>query len=43
VREIFRRYAEENCSIADLARWLTEQGIPTRKGSGCGIARRYGG
>ena len=32
VREIFRRYTEENCSIADLARWLTEQGIPTRTG-----------
>src|SRR5512142_789000 len=32
VREIFRRYTEENCSIADLARWLTAQGIPTRKG-----------
>ena len=32
VREIFRRYTEENCSIADLARWLTEQGTPTRKG-----------
>jgi site-specific DNA recombinase len=32
VREIFRRYTEEDCSIADLARWLTEQGIPTRKG-----------
>jgi len=32
VREIFRRYAEEDCSIAELARWLTEQQIPTRKG-----------
>ena len=32
VREIFRRYTEENCSMADLARWLTAQGIPTRKG-----------
>jgi site-specific DNA recombinase len=32
VREVFRRYTEEDCSIADLARWLTEQGIPTRKG-----------
>lgn len=30
-REIFRRYTEEDGSIADLARWLSEQGIPTRK------------
>jgi site-specific DNA recombinase len=32
VREIFRRYSEEDCSIAELARWLTEQQIPTRTG-----------
>jgi site-specific DNA recombinase len=32
VREIFRRYAEDSCSIADLARWLSGQGIPTRTG-----------
>jgi site-specific DNA recombinase len=32
VRELFRRYTEDGCSIADLARWLTGQGIPTRKG-----------
>jgi site-specific DNA recombinase len=32
VREIFRRYTEEDCSMADLARWLTDQGIMTRKG-----------
>ncbi|MCA1700951.1 MAG: recombinase family protein, partial [Actinobacteria bacterium] len=32
VREVFRRYTEEDCSIADLARWLTGQQIPTRKG-----------
>jgi site-specific DNA recombinase len=32
VREIFRRYTDEDCSIAELARWLTEQEIPTRKG-----------
>src|SRR5919109_1480853 len=31
-REVFRRYTEDGCSIADLARWLTGQGIPTRKG-----------
>src|SRR5919198_558 len=32
VREVFRRYTEEVCSIAEVARWLTEQQIPTRKG-----------
>jgi site-specific DNA recombinase len=32
VREIFRRYAEGGCSIGELARWLTAQGIPTRTG-----------
>jgi site-specific DNA recombinase len=32
VREIFRRYTEDGCSIAELARWLTERGIATRKG-----------
>ena len=32
VREIFRRYNEDGCSIAELARWLTEQEIPTRTG-----------
>lgn len=32
VREIFCRYAEEGCSIGELARWLTAQGIPTRTG-----------
>ena len=32
VRELFRRYVEDGCSIADLARWLTDQGIQTRKG-----------
>src|SRR5437899_4983508 len=32
VREVFRRYTEEDESIAALARWLTEQGIPTRTG-----------
>ena len=34
VREVFRRYIEDDCSIADLARWLTGQAIPTRKGKG---------
>jgi site-specific DNA recombinase len=32
VAEVFRRYAGEGASIADLARWLTGQGIPTRTG-----------
>jgi site-specific DNA recombinase len=32
VREIFRRYTEEQVAIAELARWLTDQGIPTRTG-----------
>jgi site-specific DNA recombinase len=32
VREIFRRYLEEGESIAKIARWLSEQGIPTRTG-----------
>jgi site-specific DNA recombinase len=30
--ELFRRYADDGASIADLARWLTDQGVPTRKG-----------
>jgi site-specific DNA recombinase len=32
VREIFRRYTEEQVAIAELARWLTAQQIPTRTG-----------
>jgi len=32
VREIFRRYLEEDESIAKIARWLTAQGVPTRTG-----------
>jgi DNA invertase Pin-like site-specific DNA recombinase len=32
VRELFRRYSREACSIANLARWLSEQQIPTRTG-----------
>ena len=32
VREVFRRYAEDGCSIGELARWLTAQEIPTRTG-----------
>ena len=29
---MFRRYADDGASIADLARWLTSQGAPTRTG-----------
>ncbi len=29
---MFRRYADDGASIADLARWLTGQGAPTRTG-----------
>jgi DNA invertase Pin-like site-specific DNA recombinase len=32
VRELFRRYTHAGCSIADLARWLSEEQIPTRTG-----------
>ena len=32
VAELFRRYADEGASIAELARWLTERGVPTRTG-----------
>ena len=32
VAELFRRYADDGASIADLARWLTGQGVPTRTG-----------
>jgi site-specific DNA recombinase len=32
VRQVFDRYTEEQLSIAQIARWLTEQGIPTRTG-----------
>jgi site-specific DNA recombinase len=32
VAEMFRRYADDGASIADLARWLTGQGAPTRTG-----------
>ena len=29
---MFRRYADDGATIADLARWLTSQGVPTRTG-----------
>jgi site-specific DNA recombinase len=32
VRALFRRYVAEHVSIADLARWLSEQQIPTATG-----------
>jgi site-specific DNA recombinase len=32
VREMFRRYAEAQLSIGELARWLTAEGVPTRTG-----------
>ena len=32
VAEMFRRYADDGAAIADLARWLTGQGVPTRTG-----------
>src|SRR5690348_7523331 len=32
VAELFRRYADDGATIADLARWLTSQGIATRTG-----------
>ena len=32
VAELFRRYADDGATIADLARWLSGQGVPTRTG-----------
>src|SRR5262245_32380211 len=32
VAELFRRYANDGASIAELTRWLTGQGVPTRTG-----------
>lgn len=32
VAELFRRYADEGASIAELTRWLTDQQVPTRTG-----------
>ena len=32
VAEMFRRYADDGAAIADLARWLTDQGVATRTG-----------
>jgi site-specific DNA recombinase len=32
VVELFRRYADEGATLAELTRWLTSQGVPTRTG-----------
>ena len=32
VAEMFRRYADEGASIADLTHWLTSENVPTRTG-----------
>jgi site-specific DNA recombinase len=32
VREVFTRYVEDGVSIGEIARWLSERGVPTRKG-----------
>jgi site-specific DNA recombinase len=32
VGEMFRRYADDGAAIADLARWLTSENVPTRTG-----------
>jgi site-specific DNA recombinase len=32
VAEMFRRYADDGAAIADLGRWLTDQGVRTRTG-----------
>jgi site-specific DNA recombinase len=32
VREVFARYVEDGVSIGEIARWLTERGVPTRTG-----------
>ena len=32
VREVFARYINDGASIGELARWLTERGVPTRTG-----------
>jgi site-specific DNA recombinase len=32
VAELFRRYTDDGASIAELARWLTDSGTPTRTG-----------
>jgi site-specific DNA recombinase len=32
VAELFRRYADDGASIAEMTRWLTDSGVPTRTG-----------
>jgi site-specific DNA recombinase len=34
IRWLFRTYAEENCSLADLAKRLQKRGVPTRREKG---------
>jgi DNA invertase Pin-like site-specific DNA recombinase len=43
VREVFERYINDAVSIGELARWLSERGIPTRTGkAGMGPLERLG-
>jgi hypothetical protein len=35
VAELFRRCVDDGATIADLAPWLTSQGMPTRTGKHC--------
>jgi site-specific DNA recombinase len=34
VREVYRRYVEDQLSIGELTRWLTKKGVPTATGKG---------
>lgn len=43
VAEMFRLYTEDQVSIADLARWLGAEGVPTSTGKTRGTARPSGG
>jgi site-specific DNA recombinase len=38
VAELFRRYADDVASIAELTRWLTKQGVPAAQGNTGGTA-----
>jgi site-specific DNA recombinase len=42
VAEMFRRYADDGAAIADLRRWLEDQGVPTRTGKSAGTAASSG-
>ena len=39
VAEMFRRYADDGAAIADLRRWLTDQGVRTAPGKSGGTGR----